>query len=167
MQGKEEARGLFRELRRKSQSPDRQAPGRILLTAPELKAAHVIASFQSYGEEPDTFALHEYLEGQGKTIYLPRLNPDKSLTWLHQGIEVNVEDLKSVEVVIIPALAIDSRGVRLGQGGGSFDRSLPQVKGWKVALIDSVCLSPIDLPEEEHDVRVDAVVTENGIVRFS
>jgi len=58
------------------------------------------------------------------------------------------------------------RGVRLGQGGGSFDRALPLLPGWKIALIDSASLSVEDLIEEEHDVRVDAVATELGITRF-
>ena len=70
-------------------------------------------------------------------------------------------------MVIVPALAIDYRGVRLGQGGGSFDRALPTLSGWKVALIDSVCFSEEELPEEKHDVRVDAAATEFGITRFN
>lgn len=166
MESKQEARGRFRELRMKAQLRDRTAPGQELLRAPEISRAQVIASFQSYGDEPDTFALHDALSSQGKHIFLPRLNPDKSLTWLHHGTEVTAAQLAIVDVVIVPALAIDMRGVRLGQGGGSFDRSLPQLPGWKVALIDSVCLSDSDLPEELHDVRVDAVATELGITRF-
>lgn len=166
MVSKEEARGRFRELRQMSQTLDRKAPSRILLTAPEIRSAQTIASFQSYGDEPDTFELHESLENLGKKILLPRLNPDKSLTWLHQGREVDAQSLNSIDLVIVPALAIDMRGVRLGQGGGSFDRALPRLTGWKVALIDSVCLTKEQLPEESHDVRVDAVATELGITRF-
>ncbi|MFM8254114.1 MAG: 5-formyltetrahydrofolate cyclo-ligase [Actinomycetota bacterium] len=167
MASKEEARGLFRELRRNSQSLDRKGPSRMLLTAPEIKSARTIASFQSYGDEPDTFDLHSVLRSQGKKIFLPRMNSDKSLTWLLDGAEINQELVSNIDVVIVPALAIDSRGVRLGQGGGSFDRALPALPGWKVALIDSVCFCTTELPEELHDVRVNAVATELGITRFS
>ena len=167
MGSKEEARGRFRDLRRKSQAHDRKGPSRILLAAPEIINAQTIASFQSYGEEPDTFEFHAKLQTLGKKVLLPRLNSDKSLTWLLDGAEADDELLRKIEVVVIPALAIDSRGVRLGQGGGSFDRTLPQLPGWKVALIDSVSLSTENLPEEEHDVRVDAVATELGITRFN
>ena len=166
MESKKEARGRFRELRVRAQSPDRTAPGRALLQAAEVVNAKLIASFQSYGDEPDTFALHEQLRAAGKRIFLPRMNSDKTLTWLENGSEVSASDLTSIDVVVVPALAIDLRGVRLGQGGGSFDRTLPQLSGWKVALIDSVCLTSEDLPEDEHDVRMNAVATELGITRF-
>lgn len=167
MESKAQARGRFRELRRKSQGPDRAAPARVLLGAPEIADAKVISSFQSYGDEPDTFALHEALKEQGKTIYLPRLNPDKTLTWLEDGQVVTPAKLKTIDVIIVPALAIDSRGVRLGQGGGSFDRALIDLSGWKVALIDHVCFTDEELPEEIHDVRMDAVATERELKRFS
>ena len=166
MESKEEARGRFRKLRARTQSPDRTAPGRALLQIAEVVNAKLIASFQSYGDEPDTFALHEHLLSAGKRIFLPRMNSDKTLTWLEHGSEVPASDLTSIDVVIVPALAIDSRGVRLGQGGGSFDRALAQLSGWKIALIDSVCLSSEDLPEDKHDIRVNAVATELGITRF-
>lgn len=166
MASKEEARGRFRELRRNSQPKDRKGPSRALLTTPEIDNAKTIASFQSYGDEPDTFELHEILKSEGKKILLPRMNPDKSLTWLHEGHEVDSALLHSVDLVIVPALAIDARGVRLGQGGGSFDRALALLSGWKVALIDNVCLSAENLPEEDHDIRVDAVATELGVTRF-
>ena len=166
MGSKEEARGRFRNLRKNSQLSDRKAPSRVLFAAPELVAAEIIASFQSYGEEPDTFELHALLTALGKKILLPRMNPDKSLTWMLDGAEAGALIIEKIDVVIIPALAVDKRGVRLGQGGGSFDRALPALPGWKVALIDSVCLSDENLPEEEHDVRMDAAATELGITRF-
>jgi 5-formyltetrahydrofolate cyclo-ligase len=167
MGNKDEARGRFRELRRKSHAPDRRAPGRTLNTAPEIVNARTIASFQSYGDEPDTFTLHSELKEAGKLLLLPRMNSDKTLTWLAEGKEIDISLLKKVDVVLVPALAIDFRGVRLGQGGGSFDRALPTLSGWKVALIDSVCFSEEELPEEKHDVRVDAAATEFGITRFN
>ena len=167
MGNKDEARGRFRELRRKSHASDRRAPSRTLLAAPEIVNASTIASFQSYGDEPDTFTLHSELKEAGKLLLLPRMNSDKTLTWLAEGKEIDISLLKKVDVVIVPALAIDFRGVRLGQGGGSFDRALPTLSGWKVALIDSVCFSEEELPEEKHDVRVDAAATEFGITRFN
>ena len=167
MASKEEARGYFRELRRKSLHTDRRAPSRTLEKTPELTIACIIASFQSYGDEPDTFELHRHLIEGGKEILLPRMNSDKSLTLLSDGHEINSALFKKVDVVIVPALAIDYRGVRLGQGGGSFDRALPKFSGWKVALIDSVCLTNDELPDEPHDIRVDAVATELGITRFN
>lgn len=166
MASKEEARGRFRHLRRISPSTDRSAPGRALLSCAEVINGETIASFISYGDEAETSALNEELRRQGKRLLLPAMNPDRSLTWLYEGRQVAPEQLQRVDVVIVPALAIDTRGVRLGQGGGSFDRALPLLSGWKVALIESICLTPEELPEELHDVRVDAVATELGVTRF-
>jgi 5-formyltetrahydrofolate cyclo-ligase len=167
MASKEQARGHFRELRRKSAAPDRTAPGQMLLTCDEVINARLIASFNSYGDEPDTSQLNDRLRQDGKRVLIPEMNSDKSLTWFLDGSEVTPEALLKVDVVILPALAIDMRGVRLGQGGGSFDRALPGISGWKVALIDSANLTSDQLPEEEHDVRVDAVATELGVTRFT
>ncbi len=166
MVSKEQARGHFRELRRNSAATDRAKPAEVLLACAEVKNGKIIASFLSYGDEPETAALNDELRRQGKVLLLPELNSDKSLTWLNEGEKVGLEILQSVDVVIIPALAIDRRGVRLGQGGGSFDRALLTLSGWKVALIESLSLTNEELPEEAHDIRVDAAATELGITRF-
>jgi 5-formyltetrahydrofolate cyclo-ligase len=71
--------------------------------------------------------------------------------------------------VIIPALHIDQEGNRLGQGGGSYDRALAQLKAenvWKIALIHHGELTSDALPHEPHDQKVDAAATPNLVVRF-
>jgi 5-formyltetrahydrofolate cyclo-ligase len=63
--------------------------------------------------------------------------------------------------VVVPALAVDRRGVRLGRGGGSYDRALTRAAGLTVALLyDGETVE--ELPAEEHDVPVKAVVTPSG-----
>ena len=73
--------------------------------------------------------------------------------------------IASAEVVLVPALAVDRRGHRLGQGGGSYDRALPRTHGLRIAVVfaDEVL---DEVPVEPHDAVVDGVLTEHGLVRF-
>jgi 5-formyltetrahydrofolate cyclo-ligase len=70
-------------------------------------------------------------------------------------------------LVIVPAVAVDRRGVRLGRGGGSYDRALARVRPGVpvVALLYDGELLPA-VPAEPHDRRVGAVVTPTGLVRL-
>ena len=69
----------------------------------------------------------------------------------------------AADVVVVPALSVDRRGVRLGRGGGYYDRALVHVRpdAVLVALVFDDELVD-ELPAEEHDRRVDAVVTPSG-----
>jgi 5-formyltetrahydrofolate cyclo-ligase len=72
------------------------------------------------------------------------------------------------DLVVVPGLAFDSRGRRLGQGYGCYDRFLAALDGTAVTvgLAFSWQLVP-EVPVDEWDVPVDAVVTEDGIIRVS
>jgi 5-formyltetrahydrofolate cyclo-ligase len=71
-------------------------------------------------------------------------------------------------VVLVPGLAVASDGMRLGRGGGSYDRALGRVP---VGTFTCVLLYDgevgIDVPREAHDRPVTAAATPRGIVRFS
>ena len=62
---------------------------------------------------------------------------------------------------IIPALAYDSNGVRLGRGGGYYDQTLKDCAGQKIGVIFENSFSQDPLPKETHDQSVDFVVTAN------
>ena len=74
----------------------------------------------------------------------------------------------AADVVVVPALAVDRRGVRLGRGGGYSDRALGHARpdAVLVALVFDDELVD-ELPREAHDAPVDGVVTPSGISRFS
>lgn len=67
-----------------------------------------------------------------------------------------------IDVVLVPGLAFDRRGVRLGYGGGFYDRLLPTLKVPFVGVTASALLLS-ELPQEEHDVRVQLLATEGGV----
>jgi 5-formyltetrahydrofolate cyclo-ligase len=111
---------------------------------------------------------------------LPRVNNDH-IDWIYWDGDENklvekkkilepvgdvVSPLPAIDVVIVPALRIDRDGFRLGQGGGFYDRALPTMSGWKIALVHSGEVTSEVLPREDHDIAVDAAATPDLIVRF-
>ena len=156
-----------------------------LMDSPEFQSARVIASYISYGDEPNTIDLNEAILKSGKKLLLPRINSDtdlSSLDWVSwhgdtsqltsrgkilEPIGEADNEIESIDVVITPALQIDAQGFRLGQGGGYYDRALSRLTAWKVALIFPEEISTEILPREEHDIPVNAYATTEKIVRIN
>jgi 5-formyltetrahydrofolate cyclo-ligase len=159
---------------------DRAAAGRMIrdhvLEMPEVAAAGTVAAYYSAGVEPDTHGLVFALWKRGSYVVLPVLQPDGDLDWASyegpdslapgpRGLLQPVEPVRGLgtvsraDVVLVPALAVDASGNRLGRGGGSYDRALARVGGQvpTIALIYDGELVP-SLPAEPHDRPVHAVV---------
>jgi 5-formyltetrahydrofolate cyclo-ligase len=79
-----------------------------------------------------------------------------------------VVDWGEIDWVVVPGLAFDRRGARLGRGAGYYDRNLSQkkFKGKKVGFFYS-CQEVSQVPEDEWDVRLDCVVTDKDFLRIS
>lgn len=137
-----------------------------------------VACFIDAAGEPPTIALLQALWAQGIEVLTPRVHgnelewvvttPTSELTPGAFGIpEVRTGALGSlddVQAMVIPALAVDRDGFRLGQGGGFYDRVLSERSG-RLPVIAVVFSDEdgIDVPLEAHDMPVDAVVTEAGV----
>ena len=81
---------------------------------------------------------------------------------------VGPDAVAAVDAVLVPGLAVDRRGNRLGRGGGSYDRALARVGGRAftcVVLHDGEVVD-IPLPREPHDVPVAAAATPSGLHRL-
>ena len=74
------------------------------------------------------------------------------------------ENLEKIDLVVVPGLAFDERGFRLGLGGGYYDRFLSRIQVPKIGLTYT-SLFLRQLPVEHHDVRVDIVLTESTTYR--
>ena len=156
-----------------------------VLSMPESEMAGTVASYYSVGNEPDTRGLLFALWKRGTYVLLPLLLADGDLNWasyegpdsmaagpkgLLQPTEPprGVMAVTSADLVIVPAVAVDRRGARLGRGGGSFDRALARVGPAvpTVALLHAGELRG-HVPSGEHDVPVRAAaLPSEGIIRF-
>jgi len=140
-----------------------------------------VAAYLSMGSEPGTGPLIDALLSRGTTVIVPvattggvlewvRYTPDASLTTSALGVpepdgpRLGSDALADAKLVIVPALAVDQSGWRLGRGAGYFDRALVRAGGPICALVYADELLPA-VPHEDHDIPVDLVVTEAGIFR--
>lgn len=74
--------------------------------------------------------------------------------------------LGELDAIIVPALAIDNQGLRLGKGAGFYDRALEEIAGSSIPLIGVIYSFEMvpDVPAEKHDLPVTTIVTELGQV---
>jgi len=143
---------------------------RVLIACPLLAGARRVAAYTSLPGEPGTRALLAELRRHDVEVLLPVLLPDDDLDWELRPARpdapgpLGVHAIASVDLVVVPALAVDTAGRRLGQGGGSYDRALARVPA-RVPVLAVVhdeelldaAVSP--LPMLPHDRLVQAVAT--------
>ena len=123
---------------------------RHLIALPPVAVAETVLVFTPVLGEPETRSLLVWCAATGRLAAVPEADVDP--TW--------------PDVVVVPGLAFTAAGERLGQGGGWYDRYLAQVRADCATI--GVCFAEqiLDtLPVEAHDVTMDHIVTERGIVR--
>jgi 5-formyltetrahydrofolate cyclo-ligase len=149
-----------------------------------IRAASVVAGYVPMYGEPGGVGLPEALAGvlPPAALLLPALHPDRDLDWAAYdgtlvagrtlarlleppGPRLGLEAIASAEIVLVPALAVDASGARLGRGGGSYDRALARVRPGVpvIALLYPGELVPV-LPAEPHDRPVTGALTPSGLV---
>jgi 5-formyltetrahydrofolate cyclo-ligase len=143
-----------------------------------------VAGYVPFGTEPGGRDLPAVLARQlaGGRLLLPVLLPDRSLDWAGYdgrllprrgllepaGPRLGTTAIRQAALLVVPAVAVDRRGLRLGRGGGSYDRALALAdpSAQVVALLHDGELLDIELPAEPHDRHVNAVITPaRGLVR--
>lgn len=129
-----------------------------------------VAIYRSLPHEPPTEALAEMLHARGALVIVPETLPDLDLEWRglradgSEGPRLGRDGIAAARVILTPALAIDHSGTRLGQGGGCYDRALARRRpdAVIVAIVNDQEYGGSPLPHDDHDVRVDAVITPGG-----
>ena len=147
------------------------AIAKILLARVEWKKANTICLYVSLPEEVDTGSLF----GQKKSFVVPRVS-DKDLI-LHQIQSPDdlikgrfdifepkkscpVVNVSVVDLFIVPGIAFDRKGYRLGWGKGYYDRLLAGVSATKIGLAYSFQIVS-RLPHKRYDIPMDIVITEH------
>jgi 5-formyltetrahydrofolate cyclo-ligase len=167
------------------------------LAAAEAIAAHAmtlmpsrpgtLSAYLSLPTEPGTDPLIAAAQAMLHGIRVPRID-GRALQWVAlrpdavldvgplgirepRGPALDVDELAGLDLMLVPGLAVDRSGRRLGQGGGYYDRTLASVPSHieggpllAIVLFDDEVLD--EVPHEPHDCRVDAAVTPTGIIRF-
>ena len=153
------------------------------LALPEVERAGTVMAFWSFGSEVETAPLLERLHAAGKRVVLPRVEGGEvvagryetgdevlaaSFGAMEPTGEVTVEP-EDVDVVVTPGVAFDREGGRVGYGGGFYDRFLPRTRSDVAAIAVAFALQVVDepLPRAGFDRRVDAIVTEDEVIRTS
>jgi 5-formyltetrahydrofolate cyclo-ligase len=162
----------------------REAAGRaftdFLVADPTYASARVVAAYVGVADEPPTDGVLDDLRGRGVRVLLPILRGDGELDWAEDngiyvdgphglrepaGDRLGVDAITSADAVVVPALAVDVAGNRLGQGGGAYDRALARTRVLSVALVfDDEVLEAV--PTEPHDVGVHMAVTPTQALHF-
>ena len=142
-----------------------------------------------FGEEFDVLPLLNHALHMGKECYLPitanrvaqplrfaKLDGSHGFTHNRYGIiEPHARSVMSarwLDVMIMPLVGFDRAGRRLGMGGGYYDATLSFLrsrKRWHKPLLVGVayaCQELDEVPAEAWDVRMDMLLTENGLIRF-
>ncbi|WP_414657007.1 5-formyltetrahydrofolate cyclo-ligase [Deinococcus sp. VB343] len=138
------------------------------------QGARRVLAYHALGGEPDVSGLQSDFELlTTRTRFKPErhltLHPYETATevsragYLQPPKDAPQVALDTVDAVLLPGLAYDLRGVRLGYGGGFYDRLLPGFAGLKIGVVYAPLLLSA-LPGEAHDVRADWVATERGVV---
>ncbi|CAN1211426.1 5-formyltetrahydrofolate cyclo-ligase [Tumidithrix helvetica PCC 7403] len=147
-----------------------------------FQEAQTILAYQSFRQEPDLSDLWQQFPDKtwgfsrcvGQDLIWHQIDILELQTAKDTCIEVGkfgipepcphlpIMEEESVDLILMPAVACDRTGYRLGYGGGFYDRWLPQQRGYKVGIIFSDYLLA-QLPHEAWDVPMQAICTELGI----
>jgi len=171
-------RAEARARRRSSPPADANALASQALSLVEsLPGPRRVTCYASYGTEPATEALCRVLDDAGFEVLLPRVRGDR-LEWVVSGgatstSAMGIEEptgpavpLSPVRAMLIPALAVTMRGDRLGKGGGFYDRVLSELGEEAppiAAIVDDADVVDA-VPTEEHDCRIDVIVTPTRVI---
>ncbi len=156
---------------------EKEEAARRVFDVLENSAAFALAeNVLMYHSLPDELSTRSFIArwAERKNFFLPRVNGvnleilpyDRSriaLGAFHieepQGDDI--VDISRIELVVVPAVAYDRSGNRVGRGKGYYDRLLHGTKATKVGVGYDFQLLDEDIPAEEHDVAVDVVITES------
>ncbi len=154
-----------------------------ILASSWYRGAASLFVFLSDPQEPDLGEVVRACLGSGRTVCAPRmdwatsvmqacevLDPARDVVASRYGLTEPAAHCRvvapgTIDLVLIPGIAFDRSGNRLGRGGGFYDRFLAQseLRARRLGVAFDLQIVP-DVPSERHDARMDAVVTPSGFI---
>lgn len=139
-----------------------------------------VAGYHAHRDEADPAVLLQALTRSGAHIAFPRVTAKDAALEFHRvpdgeilrpgafGIHEPLEHWPRArpDILLVPLLAYDDAGYRLGYGGGYYDRTLAALSGARAIGIAYAGQRVDFLPHDAHDCRLDAILTENGLTEF-
>ncbi len=148
-----------------------------LLSLPEIKKAKYILLYYPHRNEVNTLPLIKKFLKEGKNVLLPKVQGNniipiifKDFSQLKEGYagikepEGKPVSPEKIDIVIVPGVAFDRKGHRLGYGKGYYDRFLSKTDALKIGLAYDFQIVE-NLPAEEHDVPLDLIITPTQIIQ--
>jgi 5-formyltetrahydrofolate cyclo-ligase len=155
----------------------------IFLEQIPIPSDATVSAYVGIGDEADPAPLLHALRGQGHVIALPRVTGQGKPLDFHRydvgqslvpggfGLSEPARDWPQVEpdILVVPLLAFDARGYRIGYGAGFYDRTLAKLRAARDVLAVGFAFASQEfetVPHDENDQRLDWIVTENGARKF-
>ena len=170
---KNEIRALIKNLKANISNKQKEIDAKAVTSIIERslwfkKSTHVL-TYHSLPDEIST-SLH-FNWNKHKSIYLPRVNGDllEVLPFgetqigsfkIQEPTNDNIINPQSLELIIVPGVAFDFNGTRIGRGKGFYDKLLSNTNALKIGIgYDFQLLE--NIPHEPHDILMDAIITPN------
>lgn len=182
---KQSLRTAMLERRRRISMADRAAWGQAaqsrLLSTPEYAAANVLALYSPVRDEVPTDAIFHAARAAGKRVAYPRVAAGLEFVevfdldgmrpgrfGIREPVGASPLPLAAIDLMVLPGVAYDLEGFRLGYGKGYYDRFLHghAVKPRRAGLCYELQLTA-SLPVENHDIAMHLLITESRVLRFA
>lgn len=156
---------------------------RHILACDAYRKAHCIMGYLAFGKELSVDAVLLAALAEGKTVVVPMVT---SATEMAPVVLQNMHDFEldrygirsvrqpaeqiapqDIDLVLVPGVAFDREGGRLGMGAGYYDRFLPQAKRAVLMGVAYDCLLQSELPKDEYDVCMQLLASESGVTTLS
>ena len=151
----------------------------VVLNDPELGQSDFVMSYISAFKEPDTLPIIETLFKMGKRVAVPvsdtaartitvceifNTNDLKKGAYnILEPTHINEIDFNKIDLVLVPGLAFDRHGFRMGFGMGYYDKLLSEGTAHKIGICYDFQLFD-DIPKDDHDIKMDKIITEREII---
>lgn len=156
---------------------------RHILACDAYRKAHCIMGYLAFGKELSVDVVLLAALAEGKTVVVPMVTSATEMTPVvlqnMHDFELDRYGIRSVrqpaeqiapqdiDLVLVPGVAFDREGGRLGMGAGYYDRFLPQAKRAVLMGVAYDCLLQSELPKDEYDVCMQLLASESGVTTLS
>ena len=171
------------QLTREQVTAASEAVARQILACDAFCKAKSVMGFLAFGKELSVDLVLEAALAQGKTVAVPHIVSDNVFMPVRlkhlQDFELDRYGIRTVrppleiikpeafDLVLVPGVAFGRDGSRMGMGAGYYDRFLPQAKQAVVIGVAYDFLLQSSLPSDEHDVKMQCIVSESGIITLA